>query len=248
MIEFLKEVYAVMWSDLRFMRHHFLNIFIMSIMSPLLYLLAFGYGMGRGMTYEDIPYVAFVVPGIVALTTLSTSFSSTSTRINVQRLYYYSFDEMMMSPLRNSAIIIGKSMMGVIRGSISGGIILLIGLYITPDLHLTPLLIASILISCFTFSFLGIMAALLAKSHQSISTFSSLIILPMTFLCGTFFSVSLMPGAFQFLLYLLPLTHASICIRASALDWVFPWTSLLILLAFCASFFLINVYILKTKM
>jgi ABC-type multidrug transport system permease subunit len=247
MIEFLREVYAVAWADARFMRHHFLNILIMSIMSPLLYLVAFGYGLGGGATYEGVSYVAFVVPGIVALTSLSTSFSSTSTRINVQRLYYHSFDEMMMSPLRDSAILVGKSMMGVTRGLISCGIILLVGLAITSEIHLTPLLLATIVISCFTFSFLGIMAALLAKSHQSIGTFSSLIILPMTFLCGTFFSVGTLPNAFQALLYILPLTHSSVCMRASALEWAFPWASLVMLTAFCLAFFAIDLYVLKRR-
>lgn len=247
MIDFLKEVYYVAWADLRFMKHHFLNIFVMSIMSPLLYLIAFGYGLGTGVTSEGVSYVAFVVPGIVALTTLSSSFSSTATRINVQKLYYKSFDEMMMSPLRLSSIVTGKAILGVLRGAISASIILFIGLVITTDLHVTPLFIVCLLVSCFTFAFLGIMAALLAKSHQSIATFSSLIILPMTFLCGTFFSVTSLPGVFQAILYVLPLTHSSVCIRAAALDWAFPWISFMVLIAFGAAFFLIDLHLLRTR-
>lgn len=232
MIEFLKEVYYVSWADLRFIRHNFLTILVTSLVSPLLYLITFGYGLGRGISSGDVSYVAFVIPGIVALSSLSSSFSSTSTRINVQRLYYKSFDEMMMCPLRPSAIILGKSMMGVIRGLLSCSIIFTMGLLIAPELMLTPLFIVCLLISCFSSSFLGVLAALLAKSHQNLATFNSLVILPMTFLCGTFFSVSSVPTIFQYALYLFPLTHSSLCIRASALGWEFPWTSLLVLIAF----------------
>lgn len=60
---FLKEVYAVAWGDMRFLRHNFLSILIMSIMSPILYLVAFGYGLRTGSTDIGVSYVAFVIPG-----------------------------------------------------------------------------------------------------------------------------------------------------------------------------------------
>lgn len=247
MIDRLQEIYYVAWADLQFMRHSFLNILVMSVMSPLLYLVAFGYGMGAGVTPDGISHIAFVVPGIVALTTLSSSFSSTATRINVQKLFYKSFDEMMMSPLRLSSIIMGKATLGVLRGAVSAGIIFLIGLVITTGLHVTPLFVICLLASCFTFAFLGIMAALLARSHQSISTFSSMVILPMTFLCGTFFSVASLPAGLQVILYALPLTHSSTCIRAAALGQAFPWASFIVLMTFGAAFFAINMHILRSK-
>ena len=247
MLNFLKEVYYVSWADLRFLKHNFPNILITSLVSPILYLITFGYGLGRGMSSGDISYVAFIIPGIVALSSLSSSFSSTSTRINVQRLYYNSLDEMMMCPLRPAAIILGKSMMGVLRGLLSCSIIFVMGLILSPEIMLTPLFICCLLISCFSFSFLGVMAALLAKSHQTLATFNSLVILPMTFLCGTFFSVSSVPALFQYILYLFPLTHASTCVRASALGWTFPWGSLAVLVAFGIAFYIIDVYLVKTR-
>ena len=247
MFGLLKEIYYVSWADLRYMRHTFRNVLISSVMTPILYLLAFGYGLGNGMTHDGVPYIAFIIPGIAALTSLSASFASTSTRMNVQRLYYRSFDEMMMCPLSVSAIVLGKSMLGVIRGLISSSIIFAIGLLLAPELSLTPLYVVTIVISCFTFSFLGVTAALLAKSHASMATFSSLVILPMTFLCGTFFSLDSLPEAIQVALYALPLTHSSVAARAASLGWEFPWMSLIILAAFAVAFFAINAYLVKNK-
>ena len=120
-LDFLRQVYYVAWGDMRFMRHNFANILIMSIMSPILYLIAFGFGLRTGETSIGVSYVAFVIPGIAALSSLSSSFSSTSTRMNVQRLYYKSFDEMMMCPLSLSAIVLGKCMLGIVRGLIASG-------------------------------------------------------------------------------------------------------------------------------
>jgi len=247
MFEAVKEIYYVSWSDMRFMRHNMLNVILTSLMSPLLYLIAFGFGLGDSMTQQGVPYIAFMIPGIVALTSLSASFTSTSTRLNVQRLFYRSFDEMLMCPLRFSSIIIGKTMLGFMRGLLSCSIIFAIGLFLTPHLQLTPLFLACVLLSCFTFSCLGVTAALLAKSHQSMATFNTLVILPMTFLCGTFFSLDSLPEAFQWALYAVPLTHSSVCIRAASLGWDFPWASLAVLAIFTLVFFSVNMHLLRTR-
>jgi ABC-2 type transport system permease protein len=243
----LQEICAVAWPDMCFMKHTMVSVLVMSLMSPLLYLLAFGYGLGSGQTVEGVSYIAFIIPGIVALTALSSSFSSTSARMNVQRLYYRNFDEMMLCPLRNSSIVIGKSILGMVRGLLSCIIIYAIGLALSKDLLITPELVITLLVTCFAFSLLGESAALLAKSHQSMSTFSSLIILPMTFLCGTFFSVAMMPAWFQGILYALPLTYASTLMREAALGWDFTWWFLLILILFGIAFYFINIYLLKTR-
>ena len=249
MSNFLKQVYYVAWGDMMFLKHNFVNILIMSLMSPLLYLIAFGYGLRTGETDIGVSYVAFVIPGIVALSSLSSSFSSTATRMNVQRLYYKSFDEMMMCPLSIPAIIFGKCTLGFIRGILSCGLIFALGLVLAPELSLTPLFLVSLIVSCVVFSMLGMAAAILAKSHQDMATFNSLIILPMTFLCGTFFSVSSLNPVFQAILYCLPLTLSSLCIRAAALPEVlsFPFVSLAVLIAFGVVFFFVDYDLLKTR-
>jgi ABC-type multidrug transport system permease subunit len=69
------------------------------------------------------------------------------------------------------------------------------------------------------------------------NTFSNLVILPMTFLCGTFFALNDLPDAVKVVLYALPLTQSSECLRATALGQSFPWLLLTVLLAFGALFF-----------
>lgn len=247
MIDNLKEISSVAWGDMRYLKHTALSVMVMSLMSPLLYLLAFGYGLGKGQIVEGVSYIAFIIPGIVALTALSASFSSTSTRMNVQRLYYHNFDELMLCPLRFSSIVLGKAMLGVVRGLISCAIIYAIGMVLSNDLMLTPLFIITLLVSCFTFSLLGETAALLAKSHQSMSTFSTLVILPMTFLCGTFFSVSSMPEWFQAVLYFLPLTYSSELMREASLGWDYSWIFLVVLIAFGIGLLIFNMYLMKKR-
>lgn len=253
MIDNIREICNVAWGDIRFMKHTAVNVLIMSMMSPLLYLLAFGYGLGRVQDIDvgGVSYIAFIIPGIVALTALSASFSSVSTRMNVQRLYYRNFDEMMLCPLRFSSIAIGKAMLGIIRGLLSCSIVFVLGYALTYNTEY-PLVfsiefVITLFVSCFAFSMLGEAAAFLAKSHQSMSTFSTLIILPMTFLCGTFFSVSSMPEWFQGILYMMPLTYSSTLMRESMLGSDFSWPFLLILAAFGIALMLLNIYLMRSR-
>lgn len=251
MFNILKEAYYVAWSDLRFMRHNILNVVVMSLMSPILYLVAFGYGLGEGTMIEyngqQIKYIAFMIPGIVALSTLSSSFSSTATRINVQRLYYRSFDEMLMCPLGYASIVLGKSVLGMIRGLISSMVIFAIGIFLDVGLIISVQFFLVVWLACFTFACLGETAALLAKSHQSMALFNSLVILPMTFLCGTFFRTDRLPEFFQWILYVIPLTHVSDVVRATALGAPFPWISLVVICLFALAFFSFNIYLIKNR-
>ena len=251
-MSFFKEIYYVAWADLRFMRHKALNILISSLMAPVLYLLAFGYGLDAGAVEVEghmVPYLDFVIPGIIALSSLNGSYGSTSTRMNVQRLYYRSFDEMMMCPLSNSAIILGKSALGLFRGTFSCLLMFCIGYALEPDfMNFTPWFVVTLLTCTLTFSLLGETCALMVNSHSGMATFGALVITPMTFLCGTFFNVANLPGWAQAVLYALPLTEASSCFRAATLDlYEFPILQWLVIVGFGVAFFLIDLYLLKNK-
>jgi ABC-2 type transport system permease protein len=206
------------------------------MVSPVLYMVAFGWGLGRGMSLNGTSYLQFVIPGIIALTAMTSSFNGAGTRLNVDRLYFKSFDECLMAPIGLTSLLMGKALIGVVRGLISSAAFLVVALLIAPGMHIGPQFLIGLLLTCLTFSFLGILAALLARSHEDMATFSSLILIPMTFLGGTFFSLSQVPMGLKYALYILPLTHASLFLRAAALDQPLPWTSFLGLLAFFVAF------------
>lgn len=126
----------------------------------------------------------------------------------------------------------GKALIGVVRGLISSVAFLVVALLIAPNMHVGPLFLAGLVLTCLTFSFLR----LLARSHEDMATFGSLILIPMTFLGGTFFSLSQVPEGLKYALYILPLTHASLFLRAAALDQPLPWASFLALLVYFVAF------------
>jgi ABC-2 type transport system permease protein len=233
----LGDIYSVLWVDLRNMRRHWKSTIATSLILPLLYLVAFGYGLGRGLEVDGVSYLSFVIPGIVALTAFSISFNGAASKLQVDKIFYKSFDELLMSPVSLQAIIIGKALIGVLRGLISSIAILAVGLILAPTLNITPLFFSMLLLSCFVFALFGVLVALVINTHQGMSTFSTVVMLPMTFLCGTFFSLSQLPGVAKTALYFLPLTHSSELLRATVLEQPFPWLSFVGLSVFGVVFF-----------
>jgi ABC-2 type transport system permease protein len=245
MVNILVDTYSVLWTDLRFLGHNWRRTLATSLVSPVLYLIAFGWGLGRWITVEGASYLEFVIPGIIALTAMTSSFNGAGMKLNVDRLFYGCFDECLMSPISPLSLIIGKALIGVVRGLISSVVFLIIGFIISPTLTISPLFALVLVLTCFVFAFFGVLAALLAKSHQDMATFSSLVILPMTFLGGTFFSLSQLPEVLKVVLYIIPLTHCSQCLRAVTLGQPFPWLSFLAILGFGLAFFLGCVLVLR---
>ncbi|NLL94197.1 MAG: ABC transporter permease [Thermoplasmatales archaeon] len=247
MAGFLREVYGIAYADLAFLKRNIVTTLISSLVSPILYLIAFGYGMRAGDTEAGVSYIAYVVPGIVAISSMTAGFSSTAQKILIQRLFHSSFDEMVLSSVRISSIVVGKSVIGMVRGLMGTSIMLAIGCLLTPELILSAPLILSVVFCCFTFALLGVMAGLLVDSTPTLNMVTSLVILPMTFMCGTLFSIDSLPDFAGKILWALPLTHSSQLIRSFALGHGLEWVSLLVLSIYAAAFFAIDHYIIRNQ-
>jgi len=149
----------VLWVDLRFLSRNWLKTLATTLIAPILYLLAFGYGLGRGFTIEGYSYLNFVIPGIVALTAMTTSFNAAGMKLHVDRLFYKCFDETLMSPISLFSIVIGKTFIGVVRGLISTAALLVACLVFSPLPAVSALFWLTLVVTCFTFSFLGVLVA-----------------------------------------------------------------------------------------
>jgi ABC-type polysaccharide/polyol phosphate export permease len=150
-----------------------------------------------------------------------------------------------MSPVSAFSIIVGKTLIGVVRGLLSSAALLLACLVFSPLPAVSLLFPLSLVVTCFGFSFLGVIVALLAKTNQDMTLFMSLVVLPMAFLSGTFFSLNQVPETLSIILFLSPLTHACLCLRVSSLGQPFPWLSLFILTVFGIVFFILCFAALK---
>ena len=228
--------YAILWSDLSALRRNLPNYLIATVVSPLLYIAAFVFGLGGNIKMDGISYMQFVVPGIIAMTAMNSSFNGAGTRLVIDQIHWRSFDESLMAPVGLFSLLLGKASIGVLRGMVSSISFLVVAVIIAPGLHVSMLFLASLLFACLIFSFLGVLSALLARCYDDMIVFTSVVIMPMAFLGGTFFSLNYLPAALKSALYLLPLTHVSICLRASLLGQAVPVASYLAMLGFLAAF------------
>ena len=110
------------------------NITTSAIINPLLYVIAFGWGLGADVQVEGTTYMHFVIPGIIALSTMNTSFSAVSVRVNISRLYEKSFEYYLTSPVNMKLLALGQILSGAFRGMYASMLVLFVsfifGIYI----------------------------------------------------------------------------------------------------------------------
>lgn len=245
---FFRVVVTVLWEKWVEFKFEWLKITLSALVSPLLYMIALGWGLGSSSTVTDRPYIDFLVPGIIALTTMNTSFSAVSQPLNVQRIFERSFDQLIISPTPMPAYIFGQMLGGSLRGMYSGVLILLLSAPFGAGIRLSVPFFLVMLLNGLAFSALGVTAAVVAKTHGDIARFSTYAILPMTFLCNTFFPLDRVPGWIQTLIGILPLTHASGSLRSMAYGGAPSLLSLAVLAVYAIVFMIAaNVVVIRRK-
>lgn len=215
-----------------------------SMMVPLLYLLAFGLGLGRSIQLSTGSYLNFLLPGLVAMSSMNNSYNWVASGLNLSRLYFKTFQILVQAPIASTSIMGGYVLSGMIRGLFASLMIILVGLLADAGFHLSFLFVFTLLLNCFLFSNLGVIVGMITKSHEDTSTYANFFILPMVFFSGTFFPIDRMPVLLKGIILCLPLTHTNILIRKSTLDGQ-GWLALLILAAYAALFFFLGSRLIK---
>ncbi|AHF08957.1 MULTISPECIES: ABC transporter permease [Dehalobacter] len=208
-------LYGILWQEFVLFKRKFWSTTIGAMVSPTLYLIAFGWGLGSGMQVEGRSYMEFVIPGIIAMSTMLVSFSNAANSINIARMYYKTFEEFMVAPVNMTVFALGKIIAGALYGMYSALLIIILVSVFAGGLPLSPYFILITLLNCFVFSAGGFLAGLMINSHGGMAKFSNFVITPMSFLCGTFFSIEKMPLVLKYFIQVLPLTHTSIGLRST---------------------------------
>jgi Nod factor-specific ABC transporter NodJ protein len=204
--------------------------------SPLLYLVAFGYAVGGLVRFDGHTYLEFLIPGLIAMSSMTQSFSI-ATDINVARFYWFIFEEFQTAPISNLSYVAGEVLAGMTRALLAAAVILILSLLFGVSLHYGPFLWLAVLLNSFVFASLAVALAMLVKSHADQSLLTSFVITPMAFLGGTFFPVDRLPAWAEKILLVLPLVHASKAIRACAFGQKAPPSAYAVLVVLGVLFF-----------
>lgn len=214
---------------------------LQSILSPVLttslYFIVFGAAIGERMTEIDgVQYGAFIVPGLVMLSVLTQSIMNASFGIYFPR-FVGTIYEVLSAPVSPIEIVIGYVGAAATKSLIVAGIILVTAAFFTPLRIDHPVAMLGFLaLTCVTFSLFGFLIGIWADSFEKLQMIPLLIVTPLTFLGGTFYSVSMLADPWRTLTLFNPVLYI-----VSAFRWTFtgagdvtPGASLAMTLAFLA--------------
>lgn len=178
------------------------------VISTALYFIVFGSTMGTRIgTIDTIHYGAFITPGLVMLAVLGQSISNASFGIYFPR-YTGTIYEILSAPLSSLEIISGYVGAATTKSIIIGIIVLVTSICFVPIEIKHPLwMIFFLIISSVTFSLLGFIIGIWADGFDKLQMIPLLIVTPLTFLGGSFYSIRMLPNFWQKISLLNPMVY-----------------------------------------
>ncbi|PPR15281.1 MAG: Inner membrane transport permease YadH [Alphaproteobacteria bacterium MarineAlpha9_Bin3] len=187
------------------------------IISTILYFVVFGSAIGSKIeNIEGIEYGVFIVPGLVMLSVLMQSVTNAAFAIYFPK-FIGTINELLSAPLSTLDIIIGYIGAATTKSFCIGIIILLTAHMIVPINIIHPIyMILFLFLTCFSFSSFGFIIGLWAKNFEQLNLVPMLIITPLVFLGGSFYSISMLPIFWQKISMINPVVYL-----ISGFKWTF---------------------------
>jgi ABC-type multidrug transport system permease subunit len=229
-------VRGVLYRELRIYSRRWFKHLASYVVSPALFLVVFGWGVGRNVHMEGVGYLDFMMPGLATMSSMSQSFG-TATEINIARFYWRIFEEFQMAPVPAWEVTLGEVLYGMMRGLLSALCVFAVAALFGARLPVNPWASLLFLLHTFAFASAAVLAAMVVRSHADQGHINTFFIVPMSFLCGTFFPLSRLPAWAEAAAQALPLTHSTLAIRAASLGRPLPLAHVAALAGFGIVFF-----------
>jgi ABC-2 type transport system permease protein len=225
----------------------FMKVLVQTVVTPIvsssLYLMIFGVSLGRNITLKDgLPYLSFLIPGLVMMSCLNNSFQNSSSSIITSK-FSGDLEDLKVTPFSPLQIVLAMGLAAMLRGLMVGVITFAVGeasylyIYGAPLTVANPmLLILFLVLGCLTFANFGITVAFWAKTFDQIAAVTGFVLMPLIYLGGVFFSVDNLPPLWKSVSLVNPLLYMINGVRYGILGRadVDPLTALTVtLVAFC---------------
>jgi ABC-2 type transport system permease protein len=176
------------------------------VVSSFLFILVFGLSLGdRIRAIEGVSYDVYIVPGLIAMAMVQAAYSNNSSSVFQARLDRY-INDILAAPMRPWEINLGLSLGGVVRALLIGASLLVLSLLVVDVPVREPAVLAlAVALALALFSALGVVVGIHADSWDHTAFVNNIVILPLTFLGGVFYSVDLLPSPWQELSHVNPI-------------------------------------------
>ena len=182
------------------------NAVLGQLSMPLLLLFVFGYALKRGHT-DGVPYTHFIFPGLLAQCLMTVGWTNGTISIFDARRDRY-INDVLASPLRWWEINLACVLAAVIRQVLTGGLVAAVAIPIIGEGVQRPLiLIAGLLAVFLTTAQMGVVAGVYVNTMDQNVSLQQLLVQPLTFLGGTFYSISTLPTVWQVLSHINPVFY-----------------------------------------
>ena len=178
------------------------------VISTSLYLVVFGSAIGSSIVQiQGVSYAAFIVPGLIMLALLTESISNAAFGIYMPK-YSGSIYELLSAPVSYMEIVIGYVGAAATKSVILGLVILLTArLFVSFEIVHPLWMLAFLLLTAVTFSLFGFIIGIWADGWEKLQIVPALIVTPLAFLGGSFYSIDMLPPLWQKITLLNPVVY-----------------------------------------
>ena len=165
------------------------------VLSAFLFILVFGLSLGgRIKEVSGVEYQAFIVPGLLTMAMIQAAYSNNASSVFQARFDRYLHD-VLAAPMRHWEVNVGLSLGGAVRALAVGAALLVLAVPVTGvPVHQPLALLAAVVLALVLFSSLGVVVGIYAETFDHHMFVNNLVILPLTFLGGVFYSISSLPS------------------------------------------------------
>ena len=170
--------------------------FLPSVVTSTLYFLIFGAFLGSKIgDVHGVPYIMFVVPGLIMLAVVTNAYANTSFVMFSAKFFNRNIDEVLVSPTPPWLLVAGFVTGGVVRGVAIGILVLGVSLFFTVlVIHNAFIILLFLILTSLVFALAGLVNGVYAKSIDGINIVPTFVLTPLVYLGGVFYSAESLPG------------------------------------------------------
>ncbi len=179
------------------------------LISSLLFIFVFGFSIGRNLNVSvgGVNYLQFIVPGLVMMHLIESSYANTSSSLFISR-WHNIIQEILVSPLSYFEMVLALLIGGVTRGLLVGTGVYGVSLIFTRFAFHNPFVVIYFFVMIpVIFSLLGLLVGLWAEGFEKLSLWSTFVLMPLIYFGGVFHNLQMVPGPLKILTHFNPIFY-----------------------------------------